>query len=148
VSIGIFIGSNSMGQPNHLVCPRAFHTCSSICFLILDEWGGFFLASKDSASSVLNKDPKSGWLEATALVALAPDRRENLRQYFIDTFVCNPDKPHFGFFTSWDDFLPEHRERKQVLRCQRIMMTSPLSMPANWLHMARSATCSDRPSSG
>lgn len=68
---------------------------------ILDEWG-VFLASKDSAS-VLNENETSGWLGTTALKAMAPDGHKNPRQYFIDTFVCDPDKPHFGF-TSWDDF--------------------------------------------
>jgi len=68
---------------------------------ILDEWG-VFLASKDSAS-VLNEDPKTGWLGAAALEAMGPDGHPDPRQYFIDTFVCEPDKPHWGF-QSWDDF--------------------------------------------
>ena len=56
----------------------------------LDEWG-VFLSSKDSAVR-LNEDPKTGWLGTAALASMAPDGHPNLRQYVIDTFVCDPDK--------------------------------------------------------
>jgi len=59
---------------------------------ILNEWSRF-LGSRDSLY-VLNTDPHTGWLGKHAMAAM-PD--------FDKDFVCEPDKPHYGF-TSWDDF--------------------------------------------
>lgn len=60
--------------------------------LILDEWA-VFLRSYES-TSVLNDDPKKGWFGKDAIKAMPT---------FVDDFVCDPTKPHYGF-KSWDDF--------------------------------------------
>ena len=67
---------------------------------VLDEWARF-LGSQYSVG-VLVDDPW-GWLGDAAFKALAPPGTSHPRQYFIDNFICDPDKPHFGF-ASWDDF--------------------------------------------
>ncbi len=67
---------------------------------VLLEWARF-LGSPDSVSVLV--DDSWGWLGDDAFTALAPPGTENPRQYFIDNFICDPEKPHFGF-TSWDDF--------------------------------------------
>ncbi len=59
---------------------------------ILDQWA-VFLSSEDSCH-VLNDDPKSGWFDAEAQKAMPT---------FVEDFICDPGKPHYGF-TSWDDF--------------------------------------------
>ena len=59
---------------------------------ILDQWA-VFLSSKDSCH-VLNEDPESGWFGKAAQKAMPS---------FVEDFVCDPAKPHYGF-TSWDDF--------------------------------------------
>ncbi|KAJ7708610.1 phosphatidylserine decarboxylase-like protein [Mycena metata] len=58
---------------------------------VFGEWSKY-LSSADSAS-VLTEDAK-GWLGERAMQNM-PD--------FIDLFVCDPEKPHWGF-TSWDHF--------------------------------------------
>ena len=75
---------------------------------VLDEWARF-LDSKDSVT-VLNDNPKSGWLGKAAFKAMAPKRSRDPQKYFVDTFKCHPEEPHFGF-TSWDHFfIREFRE--------------------------------------
>jgi phosphatidylserine decarboxylase len=67
---------------------------------VLDAWGRF-LASKDSVTVLNHK--KTGWLGDAAFKAMAPKGTKDPKKYFEDTFVCDPDQPHYGF-TSWDDF--------------------------------------------
>ncbi len=69
---------------------------------ILQEWS-IYLSSADSLS-VLNDDPKTGWLGTAALTkmsqaALGPDSPDG----FAEIFECDPNAPHYGF-TSWDNF--------------------------------------------
>ncbi len=59
---------------------------------ILNAWGRF-LTSPESVGRLNNK-PTEGWFCPQALAAMPG---------CVKTFVCNPDKPHYGF-TSWDDF--------------------------------------------
>lgn len=59
---------------------------------ILNQWA-VFLASPDSRY-VLSDDPKNGWFGKDAKEAM-PN--------FEDDFICDPDKPYYGF-TSWDNF--------------------------------------------
>lgn len=59
---------------------------------ILNQWA-VFLRSTDSLS-VLNDDPRKGWLGADALQAMPR---------LVEDFEARPDLPHYGF-TSWDDF--------------------------------------------
>ena len=77
---------------------------------VLNEWGAF-LKSPDSVS-VLNEDPDSGWLGDNAMLAMVKAMPEyfdkqltanEARKIFIESFHCDPDKPHYGF-TCWDDF--------------------------------------------
>lgn len=59
---------------------------------ILNQWA-VFLASPESCY-VLNDDPETGWFGAEAKKAMPT---------FVEDFICDPDKPYYGF-TSWDDF--------------------------------------------
>jgi phosphatidylserine decarboxylase len=59
---------------------------------VLNAWGRF-LSRADSAA-VLNEHPRSGWFGADALKAMPNFTRD---------FLCEPDRPHWGF-RSWDDF--------------------------------------------
>jgi phosphatidylserine decarboxylase len=59
---------------------------------VLNEWAKF-LDSSDSAY-VLGDDPKTGWF--------GKDAMEDMPN-FVDNFVCDPKKTHYGF-KSWDDF--------------------------------------------
>lgn len=69
---------------------------------ILAQWAAF-LNSPDSRY-VLSDDPKSGWFGADAKAAM-PD--------FAKDFICQPDKPYYGF-TSWDNFFTrEFKEGKR-----------------------------------
>ena len=101
---------------------------------VLNHWGTF-LKSEDS-KYVLSTDnnPIKGtqhrrtkqyyWLSDKAMVAmmnmmmqgkppLKPDEHEKARKEFIETFKCDPEKPHYGF-TCWDDFFT--REFREGLR--------------------------------
>ncbi len=59
---------------------------------ILNTWA-VFLRSPESRY-VLNDDPKTGWFGEEAKKAMPT---------FVADFICDPDKPYYGF-TSWDDF--------------------------------------------
>ena len=59
---------------------------------VLNAWARF-LSSADSAY-VLNDHPHKGWFGANARQAMPEFARE---------FVCDPERPHWGF-RSWDDF--------------------------------------------
>jgi phosphatidylserine decarboxylase len=59
---------------------------------VLNAWAGF-LGSPDSAD-VLNEHPRTGWFGADARKAMPNFERE---------FVCDPQRPHWGY-RSWDDF--------------------------------------------
>lgn len=59
---------------------------------VLNAWARF-LGSTDSAY-VLNEHPHKGWFGADARKAMPGFERE---------FVCEPQRPHWGF-RSWDDF--------------------------------------------
>ena len=79
---------------------------------VLNAWGTF-LTSKDS-TSVLNRDPCTGWFGKDALEAMFP-HSEAPRRKFEEEFKCAPSKPHYGF-TSWDDFfLREFREGQRPI---------------------------------
>ncbi|MCP4148696.1 MAG: phosphatidylserine decarboxylase family protein, partial [bacterium] len=67
---------------------------------VLDQWARF-LGSADSLE-VLNDGP-NGWFSPEAFKAMAPDNCPDPQKYFVDTFVCDPDQPYYGFL-SWDDF--------------------------------------------
>jgi len=60
--------------------------------LLLDAWGRFL--SSGESCSVLNTNPRTGWLGEDAMNSM-PD--------FDRDFVCDPAAPHYGF-RSWDDF--------------------------------------------
>lgn len=59
---------------------------------ILNKWA-VFLDSPDSLY-VLNKDPEHGWFGRDAQKAMPT---------FVKDFICDPNKPYYGF-KSWDDF--------------------------------------------
>ncbi len=59
---------------------------------ILNTWA-VFLRSPASCY-VLNDDPQTGWFGEEAKKAMPT---------FVNDFICDPDKPYYGF-TSWDDF--------------------------------------------
>ena len=59
---------------------------------ILNAWGRF-LRSSDSAR-VLSDHPRKGWFGADAREAMP---------HFEQEYVCQPDRPHWGF-RSWDEF--------------------------------------------
>lgn len=59
---------------------------------MLDVWGRY-LKSPESRS-VLNTDPRTGWLGKSAMQKMPNFAKE---------YVCDPKKEYFGF-TSWDDF--------------------------------------------
>jgi phosphatidylserine decarboxylase len=82
---------------------------------VINEWG-IFLKSNDSVYALNDKDP-TGWLSDDAMVGMFPPpgfpqnpTTEDIKKAapqskldFIETFQCDPSKPHWGF-TSWDDF--------------------------------------------
>ena len=86
---------------------------------VLNHWGTF-LKSEDS-NYILSTDngPVEGtekykikqyyWLSDQAMIAMAEAIRQKgltgdqARKLFINTFNCDPDKPHYGF-KCWDDF--------------------------------------------
>lgn len=68
--------------------------------IVLDQWARF-LGSRDSVSTLTDKP--DGWLSKAAFRAMAPAGTADPRQYFIDTFTCDPAAPNFGY-TCWDDF--------------------------------------------
>ncbi|KAG6907170.1 hypothetical protein DXG01_010295 [Tephrocybe rancida] len=72
---------------------------------ILDEWAKFL--SSPASCDVLTTEPE-GWFSQDALVAMGG---------FVDDFVHDPEKPHYGF-TSWDDFFTRRFKpgRRPVLR--------------------------------
>ena len=73
---------------------------------VLNCWGQF-LKSSDSCY-VLNDDPETGWFGRDAL--------EDMPN-FADEFVCDPDKPHYGF-TSWDNFfIRQYRDGVRPVEC-------------------------------
>lgn len=59
---------------------------------ILNCWGEFL--KSEASAYVLSTNPTKGWFGENAMKAM-PD--------FVQTFKCDPDKPHYGF-TSWDNF--------------------------------------------
>ena len=59
---------------------------------VLNYWG-IYLKSEESTYVLNDKD--GGWFSPPALEALGGK--------FAEDFVCDPDKPHYGY-TSWDDF--------------------------------------------
>ena len=59
---------------------------------MLNQWG-VYLTSKES-TYVLNDGP-NGWFSEPAL--------KDMGGNFAETFVCDPNAPHYGF-TSWDNF--------------------------------------------
>lgn len=59
---------------------------------ILAQWA-VFLSSRESCA-VLNNHPENGWFGRDALKAMPT---------FVEDFICDPTKPHYGF-ASWDDF--------------------------------------------
>lgn len=59
---------------------------------ILNYWGNFL--KTESSVYVLNDHPKHGWFGEDAM-SLVPN--------FAEEFICNPEKPFYGF-KSWDDF--------------------------------------------
>ncbi|KAI9462717.1 Phophatidylserine decarboxylase-domain-containing protein [Boletus coccyginus] len=63
---------------------------------LFDEWSRF-LVSPDSRHVLTNEE--TGWFGEKALQAQA----ERLGEPFERVWVCNPQKPNWGF-TSWDDF--------------------------------------------
>jgi phosphatidylserine decarboxylase len=91
---------------------------------VLGHWGTF-LKSEDSKYVLsTGNNPIKGtehgrtkqycWLSDKAMVAmmnmmrqgkppLKPDEHDKARQEFIETFICDPEKPHYGF-TCWNDF--------------------------------------------
>ena len=73
---------------------------------VLNCWGQF-LKSSDSCY-VLNDDPETGWFGRDALEDMP---------HFADEFVCDPDKPHYGF-TSWDNFfIRQYRDGVRPVEC-------------------------------
>jgi phosphatidylserine decarboxylase len=69
---------------------------------ILKQWS-VFLGSPDSRY-VLTDDPRSGWFGEDAHKAMPT---------FVDDFICDPDKPYYGF-SSWDNFFTrQFREGKR-----------------------------------
>jgi len=60
---------------------------------ILNEWGQF-LMTKYSTYVLTDSPSKGGWFSEAALTAM-PD--------FVETYICDPDAPHYGY-TSFDDF--------------------------------------------
>ncbi|HSY04304.1 MAG TPA: phosphatidylserine decarboxylase family protein [Steroidobacteraceae bacterium] len=66
---------------------------------VLNAWGRF-LSCGDSAY-VLNDDPHKGWFGADALKAMPNFARD---------FLCEPDRPHWGF-RSWDHFFTRELRR-------------------------------------
>ena len=67
---------------------------------ILNEWARY-LRSADSTYA-LSEDASTGWFGEYALAAMFPDSSDP-RATFVNTFVCDPALPHYGF-KSWDDF--------------------------------------------
>lgn len=59
---------------------------------ILNHWA-VFLDSPDSRY-VLNENPENGWFGRDAKKAMPT---------FVEDFICDPNKPYYGF-KSWDDF--------------------------------------------
>ena len=62
---------------------------------VLNHWGVYL----KSAESTYVLNDKDGWFSPEALAALNGASGGN----FADDFVCDPNKPHYGY-TSWDDF--------------------------------------------
>ncbi|KIJ25097.1 hypothetical protein M422DRAFT_62290 [Sphaerobolus stellatus SS14] len=95
-------GSDNVGTPINAILIWPMATDAGIsAFLndkvnfqlrkVLQEYGAF-LSSPGSCNCLTTAD--NGWLSPAAM-ALMPN--------FVESFRCNPKKPHFGF-TSWDDF--------------------------------------------
>ncbi|KAG6840071.1 hypothetical protein C0991_009183 [Blastosporella zonata] len=72
---------------------------------ILNEWAKFL--SSPASCHVLTTAP-GGWFSQEALMAMGG---------FMEDFIHDPDKPHFGF-TSWDDFFTRRFKvgRRPILR--------------------------------
>lgn len=69
---------------------------------ILNTWAVFLRSP--ASRYVLNDDPETGWFGEEAKKAMPT---------FVDDFICDPEKPYYGF-ASWDDFFtrkirPERR---------------------------------------
>ena len=63
---------------------------------ILNYWGRYL---QSEASTTFLTDSVNGWLSEEALEALKDSHGNTFQQQFI----CDPEKPHWGF-QSWDDF--------------------------------------------
>ena len=101
---------------------------------VLNHWGTFLMSPDSAYVLSTENEPIKGsekrrakeyyWLSDKAMVAMAnmlrkdlpplkPDQHDIAREEFIETFVCDDKKPHYGF-NCWDDFfLREFREGKR-----------------------------------
>lgn len=68
---------------------------------ILNSWGYFLQSAK--STHVLN-DSDTGWFCDAALKGMTgANNAEEAKAKFVEMFVCDPHKEHWGF-SSWDDF--------------------------------------------
>lgn len=91
---------------------------------VLKHWGTFLMSEESKYVLSTDNHPIPGtehrrtkqyyWLSDIAMVAmmnmmrqgkplLTADDHKKAREEFIETFECDPEKPHYGF-TCWDDF--------------------------------------------
>lgn len=103
---------------------------------VLNHWGTFLKSAESNYVLLDSNDPIPGskhartkqyyWLSDQAMVAIVEMLRQNQsplspeesRKEFIETFVCDPSQPHYGY-KSWDDFFTrEFREGKRPIAAQ------------------------------
>ena len=100
---------------------------------VLNHWGTFLKSEDSNYILAVDNEPVRGrghlnyyWLSDDAMVAMAnmlrqdktplkQDQHAEARLEFIETFICEPEKPHYGF-NCWDDFFTrEFRDGKRPI---------------------------------
>ena len=103
---------------------------------VLNHWGTFLKSPESNYVLLADNNPIPGskhartkqyyWLSDLAMVAIVAMLRQNKgplspeesRKEFIETFVCDPSQPHYGF-KSWDDFFTrDFREGKRPIAAE------------------------------